>query len=812
MADESQVTGKIIVETQEAQAAMAQFVAALQQTTSQMNQGFKQAADQTKQSTQQMQDSMKTASKGITDSIKDMHGQVTGSINSMISTVTKIGTAFVALGAILAGGKIFKDLIQDTMDFVSEAKKLSMTMGISINDAAAYNQAYKRVGINHSELEGVLKRFQIQVRTNSDLLKDKYGINIDEIRAKGGGLMEMFEKAKDVLKSYTVGFDRNMAAQEIFGRRVDDVNKILRVNADSVADAKKFLEGLGLTIGPEMESQIRKFKAGLVDIDTVFLALKFMLAQQIIPALIKMGNWMSGEGKDVIQGFKVTLELVGAVFAFIGKQIGIVIDQLNRLKGALPQGAGGGAGAMGGGGWGGEGGGEPAETGKTWKDTKGGGGKGGGEPSIIQQWQNELDQLKIANQAFQDQTLAMEKTFWANKLKTGRTATKEEEDELKSRQKESQMVRLQGEGDFWKGKLKECAEGTKEYNEVMHRIVTLEQQINKARLQSEIDLIKSKIEANKTGIKDQEALLEQQDKLGKLELQMKRENLNFEAQMGRISKADELREYKKLLAAEQAEDLKRLEQKRNFYAKDSREFEKHQRELDIIKKKHQADQNKLDHEITIESGKHWENLFSGMKSSFGSAISSMMQAGANFASVMASLGQSILQVFVNVIAEVVIEWVAGFVAALLGAKVNAALQIGALSGPLFMENLIALVPIVGPFAAPGVAGGLTAEEVSDALKMTAAEGGWWQVPSTTVTKLHPKEMVLPAWAAEGVRDLVGGGPGAGKRGGPITHVTNLTFVTPEGKTLGTHQIKQVIGEVKKHIRHKEIHIPTTRRR
>jgi len=791
MADENQVTGKIVVETQEAQAALAQFVAALQQTTAQMNQGFKAMENSTKQSSQQMQESMKSAGKGITDAVKDMHGQVKGSIESVIATVTKIGTAFVAVGAVLAGGAMFKSLIQDTVDYVSEAKKLSQTLGVNINDAAAYNQAYKRVGITHNELEGVLKRFQTQVRMNSEMLRDKYGIDIDAIRAKGGGLTEMFEKAKDVLRGYTEGFDRNMAAQEIFGRRVEDVNKLLRVNSDSVANAKKFLESLGLTIGPEMEAQIRKFKAGLADMDTILLALKFVIAQQVIPALMKLQDWFTGEGGQAVRNFTTAVNALASAFGALQTSFQWIYDSLNvwekwnkaaqstqkliNLAKGIPLYSGDmGAGSHGGD-WGMPEPEKPKGT-KEWSPTDKGG--KGGEGSIVQQWQNELDQKKLMEKAFQDQSLELEKAFRTKMLALGRKATKEEEEGLKAAQKEAAVARLQAEQGEWQTKLALCTAGTKEYNEVQHKIVALELQINKARLQGEVDLIKSKEAANIASLKDKEALIEHERKLEQIDIQMKQQNLKHEATMGTISKTAELQGYRKLLDEKHKADLKAEQIVLAGYKKGEADYKAHERKMEQTAKERIFEVNKANDAVAEAQASTWGQVFSGITSSFGTAIQSMMQAGANFASVMASLGQSILNVFVSAITTIVEKWLLGFVTKLIGAvsaNVAEIMSMAPVAGAAAYVSAMIAVPFPFNMAVAPAAAAIATSAVMAMAPMAMAEGGWWQVPRATITQLHPEEMVLPAWAAVGLRDkVIGDGSGAG---GGVTNVSAPISIT-----------------------------------
>ena len=64
-------------------------------------------------------------------------------------------------------------------------------------------------------------------------------------------------------------------------------------------------------------------------------------------------------------------------------------------------------------------------------------------------------------------------------------------------------------------------------------------------------------------------------------------------------------------------------------------------------------------------------------------------------------------------------------------------------------------PIIGPILAPIAAAAAFAAVGA----LGSAEGGQWEVPGIQMTMLHPREMVLPASLAQGVREAVGAGGG-----------------------------------------------------
>jgi len=76
------------------------------------------------------------------------------------------------------------------------------------------------------------------------------------------------------------------------------------------------------------------------------------------------------------------------------------------------------------------------------------------------------------------------------------------------------------------------------------------------------------------------------------------------------------------------------------------------------------------------------------------------------------------------------------------------------------------IPIIGPIIAPPAAAA-TFAAVEGFGALASASGGYWQVPGDIMANIHKDEMVLPSWAAGGLRDMIEGGGG---KGGSTTNV------------------------------------------
>lgn len=715
--DKTQI--QIGADTGQAQAGINQLATTVQTGFAQMQQTFQSATQEAQKASRHMVSGF----KDIQDSVKDLHSGVTGAFDKIVGSVKGFGVALVSITAIMAGGSAFKGLISDAMAYVSEAKKLSEVMHININDAAGYVNAYKRVGVESEQIIGVLKRFQVQVRTKGDDL-EAMGLKLTDSAGKLRPLNELFEDSKKILVDHEEGINRNMAAQTMWGARVDDVNKILKVNDASVQESKKFLESLGLTIGPEMVKQVSKFKEGMVDMQTILFALGYKIASEVMPYFVRFGTWMKGEGKQAFEVLAGAISVTAKAFGWMAsaaasaaRAAALAAQQHMPSDDALKTDDGSGEGHSVRGTLG-----PPLpdlKAGKKQFDLgtaggKGSGGGGGADKSRMQEWLNELQQMQMAQKNFTEMS-------------------KEEEKK------------------FWQAKLAQCQQGTAEYMQVYSKIYALSKDIYKQQ-------VKDAQDAEKDKVKIAEMELQKNTQLARLDIEMERENIRHKHDMGMISKAQELIELRKLKQQEHQIEVQALENSKKLHLEDKAFQEKMDRDILVLKRKNSVEISKIDHQLAKEESTLWGSLFSNLTSGFTNLISGLLDGTTNFAQSALGLLKSLAGTVVEFFAKMAFEWIKSLLLAGTASKVTATQEVINQAGVGYAAAMasISAIPIVGPGLAPGIASGIMASIMGVGLPMASAAGGW-DVPADSVAQIHKNEMVLPAYLADRVRNMTGAG-------------------------------------------------------
>ncbi len=283
---------------------------------------------------------------------------------------------------------------------------------------------------------------------------------------------------------------------------------------------------------------------------------------------------------------------------------------------------------------------------------------GGGANNLVQAWQQELDRMRLAGVEFQTTELAQERDFWADKLRTGQTATAQELAELKAAARQEHLDRLEAEREFWREKLALCQAGSRTYAEVERKLVTYDAQIAKERLQVDIQAIKDRLAANQAEIADQAKLIENKARLRELDLKLQQEDLHHQAKMGEISKTEELVQYKDLLAAKQKADFSDAALRANLYKGDEQKYKEHLNNLVVLQKKQALELNRIDDQIAEAEQSSWGNAWNSMTRTMGSSLTQIIQGAKGMVDVLTRLFQDILDAFIKMLSDMLVKWLA----------------------------------------------------------------------------------------------------------------------------------------------------------
>lgn len=258
-----------------------------------------------------------------------------GEVSSIFKNVVE---RFGALAAVVAGGAAFKSVIDETNKLNGEAIKLSRTLGITGEEAGTLNTALGDIYTDADTYTGAFLKFNRALRTNSDELRN-LGVDVDGLKNGQKDSNQVFMEAIQIVGQYKPGIDQTQVAMKLFGRSVDDVHKLMKLNAQVLADAKKKNQELNLVITEEGVAATKKYKAAMNDVGDVLSGLKKTIGEEVMPIFTESAEQLASIGPDLVAGTKAAITVFVEIWqdlrAVVGEVLGDIMDGVRAVGGGL---------------------------------------------------------------------------------------------------------------------------------------------------------------------------------------------------------------------------------------------------------------------------------------------------------------------------------------------------------------------------------------------------------------------------------------------------------------------------------------------
>lgn len=770
---------------------------------------------------------MRKASAAVQEGVEKINVQFEGFGKMFESLQGK----FIAFSAILAGGAAFKEVIDETIKWTSEAVRLSTTLGITTQEASAMNMALDdlnstALGFNVSSdtMTMAASKLTQRLAMNEQAFKDA-GI---ATRDAGGHLRSttdiMFD-TNSYLMSLKEGTDRNTESAKLYGKGWVEVQGILGLTKERMDEATQKATELHLIVGPEGVAKTQAYKAALNDVDDIGKSLTVQFGNALLPVLTQTGKFMGEQGPEMATTFKTVLQSVsfvagalwltlkdmgdsiGALAAqaaaimhgdfAMAKQIGAMRDEQARknqdafgnwkksafeeLRVTSPGGSGGGANA-------------PSPDGGSAKK---------GKSDMVGTWRSELEQQKEATGNFFKDTLSMEEEFWQSKLSKVKAGTKEYravEHELYQVHKQEATQGLANDLQDIRAQLADAKAGSEQRiqlaNDVANRIgqsYGIESRQYKQALE---DARKEARAWEAEQIKSMQAVRDANEKHSLEMLKIEEDELAQKLKMEQVSDQQAAQQLIQLKDQEYKIEVDALNAKLQLGDLEVGARQKINDQLLEMERKHALDIKKINDQSFTQEVASYTKMMSGVTNAFGTSINGMIMGTTTFQKAMANMGQSILGEFTKMAMSTLTKWLATELAKTsattagesarlavtesahaAGAAASATAGLAQVMGNAYKAAsgayaAIVGIPYVGPFLAPAAAAVAFAATAAFGSGISA-EGGY-DIPAgvNPLVQTHQREMILPSEHADTIRSLSANGAAAG--GGDVHfHVNTM---------------------------------------
>jgi hypothetical protein len=223
--------------------------------------------------------------------------ELTEKIGLIVETFEK---AFAGISTILAGGALFKEVIESTDEMIDATRRMMAQTGMTAEAAQAWTQVLKNSDTTAEAFTSTLMHMQMRLNNNREAF-DQYKITT---RDAGGNLLaadEIFRNVITTLANMKVGADRNAASLQLLGRNARDIEPYMRaVQANQEEIAKKQAE-LGLVVTKTNILMKDAFHDMLGDVSMVFSGMAKAAATEVQPGLIELGHQFTELGPQLVE-------------------------------------------------------------------------------------------------------------------------------------------------------------------------------------------------------------------------------------------------------------------------------------------------------------------------------------------------------------------------------------------------------------------------------------------------------------------------------------------------------------------------------
>jgi hypothetical protein len=227
-------------------------------------------------------------------------------MSQVSGTFTQLATKWAALAAVVAGGISFKESIDQAIKFNEEALKIARAVDITANEAGILNTALNNIsttlgngGISADAYTGAFLKFNRVLRTNSEDLRT-LGIDVDAFNKGQMTSNELFMSAVKRVGEYKAGVDQTQVAMRLFGRSIEDVYGLLKLNDEALKDAEETNRSLNLTITQEGLEAAEAYKAAMNNVGDVLDGIQKTVGEAVIPMFTAMANSMASIGPIIV--------------------------------------------------------------------------------------------------------------------------------------------------------------------------------------------------------------------------------------------------------------------------------------------------------------------------------------------------------------------------------------------------------------------------------------------------------------------------------------------------------------------------------
>ena len=231
--------------------------------------------------------------------VKDATNQMAGQFDQLASTINNLKAPFLAFTSILSGGALFKEAITYTEEYTLNVQKLSKTLGVTTQEASGLRLAMDKLAVDSDMSNTAIFRLQMSLKQNESALNQN-GVKTRSFNGDILNLQDIMMNSINAINGMKDGYDRNALSVLTFGRSAKELQPILRLTNERIAEGRDEAKDLGMELSGRQVASVRAYKEAMIEVGQIFESIKFKVGSDLIPSLTKLAQGWRESGTVVI--------------------------------------------------------------------------------------------------------------------------------------------------------------------------------------------------------------------------------------------------------------------------------------------------------------------------------------------------------------------------------------------------------------------------------------------------------------------------------------------------------------------------------
>lgn len=266
-------------------------------------------------------------------------------VRQITTEISKIGTAFVAMGATAVGAVGI--LTKSAIDGADSVAKMAQSAGVGIEALSQLKYAADLSGVSVEQLGigiGRLNRNISDTAAGTGEAREAFKALGIDVKTADGNLKNadrIMEEVADRFLKMEDGAGKSAIAMMLFGKSGAAMIPLLNGGSAGIKQLREEADALGLTITSKTGKAAEEFNDNLTRLNYVKQGLFNTIAEDLLPSLVSVSNEMvrsakeTGALKDVAKVAADSLRLLATAGIVVGAGFKVAGDSLGKLMAAF---------------------------------------------------------------------------------------------------------------------------------------------------------------------------------------------------------------------------------------------------------------------------------------------------------------------------------------------------------------------------------------------------------------------------------------------------------------------------------------------